>query len=184
MDEETKPKGVNRRAPRFRKPEETPKLTEEDHAVIAGTPDEELFLTAKELDCVHISFRDDREAAARSLGWPLKKVKETLAMPHVKLYAIRFRDDFIKEMVRREVTRSRKKGITPGSVQERLMEIAMMPPADTKGSVDGQVKALQELAGHLGLKKDDPLTGKSTEELQAIVAGAKPSSAKPPTAVN
>jgi hypothetical protein len=178
MEPERKRKRGNQGGPRVRPegeraPEPAPKLTDEDKAVIDAMSDDELFLTRPELDCVHISFRTDRESAARSLGWTLKKVKECLNKPHVKLYAIRFREDFIKEMVRREVTNSRKKGLTPTTVQERLMEIAMMPPSDTKGSVEGQVKALQELAAHLGLKKDDPLAGKTTEELQAIVNGAK-----------
>jgi hypothetical protein len=178
MEPEQKRKRGNQGGPRSRpegerSPEPAPKLTDEDKAAVEAMSDDELFLSAPELECVHISFRTDREMAAKRLGWTLKKVKDTLNKPHVKLYAIRFREDFIKEMVRREVTNSRKKGITPSTVQERLMEIAMMPPADTKGSVDAQVKALQELAGHLGLKKDDPLAGKTTEELQAIVDGAK-----------
>lgn len=171
MDEEQKPKGTNRRAARFRKPEQTPELTEADQVKLDSMTEDELFLTRNELDCVHISFRTDRETAAQRLGWSLKKVKECLAKPHVKLYAIHFREDFIKEFVRREVTDSRRKGISPMSVQQRLMDIAMMPPTDTKGSVDGQVKALQELSAHLGLKKDDPLAGKSQEELEAIANG-------------
>lgn len=177
MDEPDKPKrgkgghpgGPSNRPESKRAPEPTPKLTEEDKAAIADMTDDDLFLSRQELECVHISFRLSREEAARRLGWPLKKVKDTLNKPHVKMYAIKFREDFIKEFVSREVTDSRKKGVSPATVQARLMEIAMMPPTETKGSVDGQVKALQELSAHLGLKKDDDLNDKSPEELEEIV---------------
>lgn len=163
------PGGASARPEGKRTPEPTPKLTDEDKAAIAEMSDDELFLSRKELECVHISFREDRETAAKRLGIPLKKVREILAQPHVKIYAIRFREDFTKEFVRREVTDSRRKNISPLSVQQRLMDIAMMPPSETKGSVDGQVKALQELSAQLGLKKNDGLEDKSPEELAEIV---------------
>lgn len=176
MEPEDKPKragghpgGASKRPVSKRAPEPTPKLTDAEKAALAEMSDDELFLSRPELECVHISFRKDRETAAAQLGWPLKKVRETLNKPHVKMYAIRFRDDFIKEFVAREVTDSRKKNVSPVSIQARLMEIAMMPPSETKGSVDGQVKALQELSAQLGLKKDDGLEGKTPEELEEIV---------------
>lgn len=174
--EETQPKrraghpgGASARPESKRSPEPTPKLSEEEKAALEGMSEDELFLSRPELECVHISFRQDRETAAKRLGWPLKRVKETLNKPHVKLYAIRFREDFIKEFVRQEVATSRKKGVSRDTVQERLMAIAMMPPNETKGSVDGQVKALQELSAQLGLKKEDGLEDKTPEELAAIV---------------
>lgn len=117
-----------------------------------------------------------REAAATRLGWKLAQVRKTLELPHVKLYAIQYREKFISVMVNREITSLVRQGITRNTIQQRLMDLAMLTPEQTKGSIDGQVKALSELANQLGIKKDDPLADKTDEELKAIVAeGAKAS---------
>jgi hypothetical protein len=176
-----RPSGPATRPEGKRAPEPPVKLSAEDKEKLASTTDDELFLTEQEILCVTLSFRKDRETAAVRLGWSMRKVKDCLAQPHVKLYAYRWREEFIKEAVRREVTEYRRKGITPLEVQKRLMDIAMMPPAETKGSVDGQVKALQELSAHMGLKKDDGLGDKTEEELKAIVAGTRGKIPETPT---
>lgn len=127
-----------------------------------------LFLTGDERACVHISIRDSRETAASRLNWTNKQVNDCLNRPHVKAYALRFSERCLAMHAEKEVTADRARGVSPANIQKRLMDIAMMSPSETKGSVDGQVKALQELAAQLGLKKDDPLTGKSIEELEEI----------------
>jgi hypothetical protein len=180
MDEPTEkrkvghPGGASRRPANKRQPEPTPTLSEADKEALSVINGDELFLTNDELTCVHISMKTSREEAAKRLNWALAKVRKTLEQPHVKLYAIQYREKFISVMVNKEITQLVRQGITPTSVQQRLMDLAMLPPDATKGSIDGQVKALTELSNHLGLKKDDPLGDKSEEELKAIVAaGAK-----------
>lgn len=175
MTDQPTPKTKRQRA---NKPALQPTLDEE---TIEKAVEDEVFLTKSEMNCVNLAMEDSIESAASQLGWSLKEVRECLKRPHVRLYAMEVRNELIKRVAQEKGRRWRKKGISPVSVQERLMEIAMMPPNETKGSVDGQVKALQELASHLGLKKDDPLTGKTEEELKAIVAGARGSLTKTPS---
>lgn len=175
MDEPTenkrgpKPGSASRRPVEKRSPEPTPKLTDEDKEKLSGISEDQLFLTNDELTCVHISMKQNREAAAKRLGWELKKVRHVLDQPHVKLYAIQYRDKFITVMVNKEIASLTRQGITPLSIQTRLMDLAQLSPEQTKGSIDGQVKALAELAAQLGMKEKDPLANKSVEELEAIV---------------
>jgi hypothetical protein len=174
MDEPTPkkvghPGGASRRPVDKQSPEPTPKLTEDEKAVLDAQGADELFLSNQELTIVHVSMKQSREDAAKRVGLPLKRVREILAQPHVKLYAIQYRDVFMRTMAAKEAASLVRQGITPNTVQQRLMDLAMMPPSETKGSIDGQVKALTELSSHLKLKEDDPLAGKTQEELEQIV---------------
>jgi len=118
-------------------------------------------------------MKKNREAAALRLGWSIKEVLNCLKQPHVKLYAIEFRERFIKTMAQMEVAALKKTGITRSSIESRLMDLALMDPEQTKGSIDGQVKALQALGNIIGLTKDDPLERKSDEELMDLVMSAR-----------
>lgn len=154
-------------------PEPQPHLTDSEVDRIGKISDDALFLTRQEQACVHISMEESREKAAVRLGWTIEQVMECLRQPHVKLYAIEYREKFMAHLARKRAASLNKVGVNSTSVQERLMELAQMAPEQTKGTIDGQVKALSALANILGLTKDDPLKGKSDEELLAIVNGAR-----------
>jgi hypothetical protein len=154
-------------------PEPEPSLTAKERENIDKVAFDTLFLTREEQACVHLSMEESREKAAVRLGWTLAQVMGCLAQPHVKLYAIEYRAVFMNVLARRRAASLLKVGVTRSSVQERLMDIAMMDPDRTKGSVDGQVKALTQLANILGMTKDDPLKDKTDEELMNIVNGVR-----------
>lgn len=131
--------------------------------------DDVLFPTREEQACVHLCIEKSKGEAARVLGWPLKTVMATLRQPHVKLYAIEYRSIYVKELARVRNLSLNKVVVTRESILARLMEIAQMDPALTRGSTDGQVKALRILSEIHGFMKDDPLLGKTDEELEEIV---------------
>lgn len=150
-------------------PEPTPALNERERERIAQIADDALFLTRDEQACVHLCMEESREAAAVRLKWPLSQVVACLRQPHVKLYAIEYRETFMKRLAKKRADSLSRVGVSRASVQERLMQIAMMEPAETRGSVDAQVKALTQLSNILGMTKDDPLKDKSDAELMEIV---------------
>lgn len=172
-----RPKGRAARPENKRVPEPAPKLTDKEKEKLDRIADDALFLSQDEIACVHLAMKKNREAAANRLGWTIEQVLHCLKQPHVKLYAIEYREKFIKTMAQKEASELRKVGISRETIMERLMSIAQLDPADTKGSVDGQVKALQALGAMVGLGKGDPLGDKSDEELLSIVNSARDKSA-------
>lgn len=191
VQEDDKPKKRDRKrktpAPRpeaEQTPEPHPHLTPSEMDKIGKVADDALFLTREEQACVHLSMEESREKAAMRLGWSMKQVLDCLAQPHVKLYAIEYRETFMRSLAQNRVRSLGKVGVNRANLQSRLMELAMMDPRQTGGKIDGQVKACAELASILGLKdKNDPLRDKSDEELQEIVDRARGTEPKKP-AVN
>lgn len=151
-------------------PEPVPHLTETEKKKLDAVSDDSLFLTMDERACVHISMEESREKAAIRLGWTIEQVLDCLKQPHVKMYAIEYQQQFMKSLASNRIKALTKVGINRTAIQERLMQLANLQPSETKGSIEGQVKALTQLANILGLtSKDDDLKDKTDEELQAIV---------------
>ena len=158
------------RLPEKRKPEHIKKLTKKELARLDDHIQESDMLTVDERACAHLCVEFNKEHAATMLNWTLEEVEETINLPHVKLYLKRSEDAFHKELAKAKVRRMQKVGVTRETVEARLMEIAMMDPEHTKGSVEGQVKALNTLTEILGMKaSDDPSRGKTREEMQRMI---------------
>jgi len=155
------------------------KLTAAELKRVEKIKTDALFITHEQKACVHLSMEVGRDEAAKKLGWTPQQVNKCLKLPHVKLYALKYSEIFMKHMAQHRVNSLRKVGVTRDSVNARLMEIALMSPDETKNNVLGQVKALEQLSSNVGLGRPDPLGEKTDEELEAIVKGAQ---AKIPTA--
>ena len=157
-------------------------------AVKALTDDDmaKLLLTADQLGAIFLSKEYSPAHAAATLGWTLEEVEGVLEMPAAKAILLDAHNEFIQDYAKGRLRNMRKVGVTAANVEQRLMDIAMMDPKETKGNVDGQVKALRTLAESMGMfKNDDPLKGKSRAELEGFVARAAkmlpPSTEKPPS---
>ena len=180
VQERDKPKRKTKKA---NQPEPVPHLTDAEMEKIDEIADDALFLTREEQAAVHLSMEESREKAAGRLGWTMKQLLDCLKQPHVKLYAMEYREIFMKRLARSRAESLKRVGVNPTAVLERTMQLAQMDPSETNRRIDGQVKALTLLASVLGMtQKDDPLKNKTEEELMEIVNGtrAKAAGQKPP----
>lgn len=156
-----------------RRREKPKQLTKRELERINEVELDEILLTVDERACAHLCAEYNKEHAAVTLGWPLEAVEECLALPHVRLYLQKADEAFLKEIAKAKVRRFTKINVTVAAVEQRAMELAMLPPSETKGTIDGQVKALNLLAKVLGmLKDDDPLKGKSRSDLEGFIRSA------------
>jgi hypothetical protein len=133
------------------------------------------MMDANTYSCLLIATEYGDEHAALTLGWELEKVKETLRSPEARLFMQKAQDKFVAELAKSKLRQLRKVDISPGAVEERLMELAQLDPSQTKGTIDGQVKALRTLAETLGMlgATDDPLRGKTRADLEGIIASVR-----------
>ena len=169
MPDET-PKPILPKRPYNRKPVTGRTLTKKEKAAEADVEHESTLLTMEEKACVLISVEKDQESAAIELGMSLVEVKEIMDSAPVRLFLAKLQEKELVELAKVKVRRYRKVGITRGAIESRLYDLMMTDPADTKGNIDGQVKAAAALADKFGYSKaEDPLAGKSPDELKAIV---------------
>lgn len=183
------PNANNRRMPRppeKRKPESSQPLNKQEYARLQKIDEASLELSVEERACANLCVEYDRECAAATLGTSLDTVAEIMARPCVRRHLEKADEKFLIEVARMKVRRLRKLKIGRLEVQERLMELALMDPSETKGRIDGQVKACLTLALTLGMMMGtdkDPLRDKTPEELQGIVqrvAGLLPAPTQTP----
>lgn len=128
------------------------------------------MLTVIEKACVLIAIERDPESAALKLDMTLEEVKTIMDSAPVRLYLAKLQEKELTELARLKVRKYRELGINRARIEQRLMELGMLDPSETKGNIEGQVKALNTLADKFGhAKTDDPLAGKSPDELKAIV---------------
>jgi len=167
------------RRPENRKPEPKRPLQKKDLDRLDKIEAEAEILSVDERACAHLATEYSKEQAATVLGWTLSEVNETLNLPHVRLYLKKADEAFLGELAKAKVRRMVRVGISRATIEQRLMELAQMPPEDTKGRIDGQVKALATLAKMYGLlsESDDEalkrrLEKKTPEELQGIIIKA------------
>lgn len=146
-----------------------PELNEEELAKLDAIREEALFLSRDDQTCVHLCMEQSVEAAAKALGWSAKKVRGCISRPAVKLYALEYRDKFLTIMAQKRANTLTRVGCTREAIIGRYMELGLMEPDRTKGTIDGQVKALQAASALAGFTKDDPLEGKTDQELEDMV---------------
>jgi hypothetical protein len=128
------------------------------------------LLGLDQLGCIVMATEWGREEAAVRLGWTVDRVQECLMLPQSRLMLQRIQEQLVQKMVNAKFHSLVKTGVTRADMENRLMQIAMMDPAETKGTVMGQVEALKTLADKFGYaKKDDPLEKMTPDELKQIV---------------
>lgn len=160
MPDETQPSPLPKRPYTKKTPKKTVDLIERDCTL----------LTMEEKACILIAVEKDQETAALKLDMTLDEVKAIMASAPVKLFLAKLQEKELEELAKVKVRKFRQLGISRTKIEERLFELAMMDPEHTKGNVEGQVKALSVLADKFGYAKaEDPLAGKSPDELKAIV---------------
>lgn len=133
-----------------------------------------LTLTTKEKACAVLVCEmetPDYGVIAAKLHITLGEVVEIVDSPAFKQFLVKQQDADIAAFAQMRVRRLRQDNITRGSIEQRLYDLMMMDPSQTKGNIDGQVKAAAALADKFGYANavDDPLAGKSPDELKAIV---------------
>lgn len=111
------------------------------------------------------------EEAAEWMGLSGIQAAAYAGRASVKKYMEHYRALFAQRMVDAEISVLLAKKITRESLAELLFSLAIMPPERTKGSIDGQIKAVVEATQLLGLKFDPTmlpahLQGLSDEELR------------------
>lgn len=169
MTEDAKPRLPKK--PAARKPAKKVPYRPQNESELARVQAAEALLSVDERACAHLSCEFSKEHACKVLNWSMAAVDEVLRRPAVRHYLQKADDYLLIELAKAKVRRMRKVGISQANVEERLMEIAQMGPEDTKGTVDGQVKALRTLAEILGMigKGDEGIKNKSREELMGYI---------------
>lgn len=167
-DDSTKP--ILPRRPYQRRPEKIKTPRKKDLANPEQVESDCLALTVIEKACAVICIERDKESAAIELKMSLNEVQEIMDSAPVRLYLQKLQAEEIVQMAKVKIRVMRKVKICKGTIEQRLMELANMDPEKTKGSIDGQVKALNTLAARFGYGKDvDPTENMTPEELQALV---------------
>jgi hypothetical protein len=161
MPDET-PKLLMPKRPR-KAPKQTPEEIEQE-CLLLTTMEKAIALLLSEQE------KPDYELIAAKLHTTIAEVSAIVDSAPMKLYLQKLQDKELIELARLKVRKYRQLGINRGSIEARLMDLAMMDPSETKGNIDGQVKALAALADKFGYaNKEDPLAGKSPAELEAIL---------------
>lgn len=169
MTEAAKPRMPRR--PEKRTPSEPRELNKEEEQRIEQIENDSLLLSLDEQACALLCTEYSPEEAAIKLGWSLHDVHKTLRQPHVRLFLKKAQEEFIKDLSKAKVRRMNRVGISRGAIEQRFWDLANLDPKETRGNIDGQVKALTALAGVMGYSKEqDPLKDKSPEELREIIA--------------
>lgn len=159
-------------------PDETPKpQMPKRPKKVKQTPEyienECLTLTTKEKACAILVCEmetPDYEVIAKKLNLTLDDVIQIVASPAFKQFLVKQQDADIAAFAQMRVRKMRQGNITRGAIEQRLYDLMMMDPSQTKGNIDGQVKAAAALADKFGFaKQENPLAGKSPDELKAIV---------------
>jgi hypothetical protein len=72
--------------------------------------------------------------------------------PAIQRYIQQYNHAFLREVARYELSKITRFAVTRDDVIGRLHMLALTPPDETKGSIDGQVSALNAITEILGLK--------------------------------
>jgi hypothetical protein len=113
-------------------------------------------LTEDQKVCAHLYIKHGSSAgankAAEMLGVPADAVKTLIKTPAVQRYLQQYNHAFLKEMARFELAKVTRFPVCRDDVIGRLYTLALTPPEETKGTIEGQVKAVETIADILGLK--------------------------------
>ena len=158
------------RRPSSRKPEKLKPLRKKDKANMERVEDDCLALTVIEKACAVICIERDKESAAIELNMSMTEVQEIMDSAPVRLFLQKLQAEEIVQMAKVKIRVMRKVKICKGTIEQRLFELANMDPEKTKGTIDGQVKALSTLATRFGYGGEkDPTEDMTPEELQQLV---------------
>lgn len=150
-----------------RKPGRKPKEAAQDPETASD------LLRLDEQACVLLCVEYDEKKAAIEMGWDLSTVMALLEEPRVKEFIRRGQDHFFRKYAQARVNHLLKIGVTKGNIENRLMQLAMMDPTLTKGSIEGQVKALATLADKFGYGKDrDPVANMTPDQQKELIEKA------------
>jgi hypothetical protein len=139
------------------------------------------MIDANTYSCLLIAAEYGDHHAALTLGISVEEVEAIKKKPEARLFMERAQQEFVKELARSKLRQLRKVDISPAAVEERAMELAQLDPSQTKGTIDGQVKALRLLAEVLGmLGQGDDLKDKTRTDLLEIIASVKTKTAMLP----
>jgi hypothetical protein len=137
--------------------------------VLEGAP-----LTNVEIAFCHAVLgqeKTDPAAAAKGLGMTPHAGTILYKRPNVQEYLRVYNAAFMERMASKEVERLYSEGITRETLARRFWALGSLPPERTKGSIQGQVEALDALSGLLGFKiaprdMDKYFEGKSDEQIR------------------
>lgn len=121
-----------------------------------------------------IAGKNHLEAAAE-LGLSPEDAVRYNAKGKIHTYVGQYRAIFMERMAAREVDILIKRKITRETIAEKLIALADTPPERTRGSIEGQVKALDSAVALLGFKFDPtklPWGSMSDEELKTLETGS------------
>lgn len=113
-------------------------------------------ITQREIEVVHMLAQDKTHAEIeKHFDLPSGYLKNILSRKSVKDYQRQYTKAFVDHMARLEARRLGKLDITRDVVLQRFMELAQLDPERTRGTIDGQVNALREVAAAIGMKLDE-----------------------------
>lgn len=155
-------KKTEKAEPKRRAPRKEPPITDTEisfcHLVLkgSGNPD------ASQLDRI--------ESAGARVGWDKKTSSRVYHRKPVQKYIESYRHNAMLELARDEVRTMRRSGYTREDVLAILHDLATMPPEKTKGSIMGQVAAVEEMAKVMGIQvaprnPDEFFKGRTMEEM-------------------
>ena len=127
-------------------------------------------LTLDQMVCIVMGIDFSPAEAALRLGWTVERVEAELLKPECAFTIKMYREMLLTDLVKSKVRALRKKMVGKATIEERLIELAYLDPSETKGSIEGQVKACKTLGDLFGHAKDGgKLEEKSTDELEEFV---------------
>jgi hypothetical protein len=111
-----------------------------------------LPLTEDERVFIHMVIKHGVQQAASTLNKNAKELGDLMKRRPVQRYLHGYNNEFIKQMARWEVNQITKFPVGRADVISRALALALMPPNETKGDIEGQVKALEMIAEIMGMK--------------------------------
>ncbi len=141
-------------------------------------------ITELEMTFCHLCMSGDggkgmsQEKAAEKLGLPAKDGRVIAQRLQVKAYFEEYRRTFMMEMARQEATQVHKFDVTRANAVALLWKLANTAPERTRGSINGQVDAVDKIGEMLGFKVNprdfnDALVSLTEEQLLHVAEHGK-----------
>ena len=163
MPDETPKPPLPKRPYKKKEPKQTPEEIE-NQCLLLTTREKAVAVLMCEMETPNL------QVIAAKLHMDLDEVVQIIDSAAFKRFLVKQQDADVREFARLRVRKLRQMNISRGAIEQRLYDLMMLDPKDTKGNIDGQVKAAAALADKFGYSKtEDPLAGKSPDELKAIV---------------
>ncbi len=134
-------------------------------------------ISDKECVFAHLLIKGDRTDAecAEQAGFARTDARKLRLKPRIQEYIRLYREQFAFMLASRELDAAAAIGIDRNALVQRLWMLANTVPERTRGSIDGQVAAVDKIADMLGYKiqprnLDDFFKGKSDEQVANYLA--------------